>query len=115
MTTVKLLDFLSVMLCWKKQDAFDVDSKIIFGQKQIVNFIEEFREYAIVQEIVRICILNRQFKLALTLFHKFKIDFELEFLRQALIANCFDMAFYLMETYEDAIFSDPLGTVDALV
>ena len=115
MTMLKLLDFISVMLYTKRDDLFDIDSPVLFTNNMILEFMDIHKKFLIADEVVRICILSRRFRLAINVLNKYEIRFSIEFFKQALLSNAFDTAFFMLKTYEDAIFSKPVEAMDALI
>lgn len=115
MTMLKLLDFISVMLYTKRDDLFDVDSPILFTNNFILEFMKIHHKFLIADEVVRICILSRRFRLAINVLNNYNIAFNIEFFKQALLSNSFDTAFFMLKNYEDDIFSKPLEAIDGLI
>ena len=65
MTPVQLIDFLSVMVLNKRSDPDDFKSDIIFSHKKILQFLETHEEFVKAEEVVKIFILSKRFRLAL--------------------------------------------------
>ena len=112
---IKLLDFISVMLYTKKEDVQDIDSPVLFPNNFILDFMKIHKKFLLADEVIRICILSRRFRLALNVMNNYDIEFEMEFFKQALLSNAFDTAFYMLNMYEDVIFSNPIDASNALI
>ena len=81
MTMIKLLDFISVMLYTKKEDIHDIDSPVLFPNNFILDFMRIHRAFLLSDEVIRICILSRRFRLALNVMNNYSIEFEMEFFK----------------------------------
>jgi len=75
MTPVQLIDFLSVMVLNKRTDPDDFKSGIMFSHKKILNFLETHEEFVQADEVVKILILSRRFRLSLYYMSYSKIPF----------------------------------------
>jgi hypothetical protein len=53
------------------------------------------------EEVVKIFILARRFRLSLQFIQSFNVDFQIEFFTNAIEANAYDIAFYLLQNYEE--------------
>jgi hypothetical protein len=65
MTIVKLLDFISVMVLNKREDNNDMESNILFKHQTILDFLKIHEKFTIPQEIMKVFILSRRFRLSL--------------------------------------------------
>ena len=65
MSTLRLIDFLSVMLSNKREDTTDFNSKVTFNHKAILNFLKIHDEFVLQDEVVKIFVLARRFRLSL--------------------------------------------------
>jgi len=65
MTPIKLTDFLSVLVANKREMQYIIDSKIIFSDSYILKFLDFHFEFAIPEEVIKIFILARRFRLSL--------------------------------------------------
>ena len=52
-------------------------------------------------EVAKILVLERRFRLTLQFLKKSKVPFQIEFFTNAIEANAYDIAFYLLKIYED--------------
>ena len=64
-TTIKLIDFISVLVENKREDTSKMDSKIIFGHNFILKFLEHHKKFVNDDEVIKIFILARRFRLSL--------------------------------------------------
>jgi len=64
-TVVKFLDFFSVMIENKREEQYVVDANVIFTHKQTLSFLEDMNEYVIPEEVIKILILARKFRLSI--------------------------------------------------
>ena len=103
------------MLYTKREDLFEIDSPILFTNNFILDFINIHVKFLIPEEVVRICILSRRFRLGINVLNNYNIVFSIEFFKQALLSNSFDTAFFMLKNYEDEIFSRPLDAMDGLI
>lgn len=65
--------------------------------------------------MLKIMILERMFRLSLQLMHKFHIPFQIEFFTNAIEADSYDIAFYLLSVYEEEILAHAQQVVDTHV
>jgi len=63
-------------------------------------------EYVIPEEVIKILILARKFRLSIQFLQISKAPFVIEYFTNAVEANAYDIAFYLVKVYEDEIFSN---------
>lgn len=115
MTTVKFLDFISVMIENKREVQFVEDAPVIFTHKQILAFLTEMKQFAIPEEVIKILILARKFRLSLQYMEITNAPFVIEFFTNAIDANAYDIAFYLLKVYEDEIFANYLKAIQTHV
>lgn len=101
MTTLKLIDFVSVMVLNKRIDPDDYKSQIIFSHKNILNFLETHKEFVRTDEVVKIFILSNRFRLTLYFMQHYNVPFQIDFFCNALESNSYDIAFYLLKVYEE--------------
>ena len=115
MTPIKLTDFLSVLVESKREDQFEITSKIMFSDSYILKFLDFHFQYAKADEVIKIFIISRRFRLTLMFLDKSKIEFQIDFLVTAIESNAFTVGFYLIKVYEEEIQRDYQRAVDALV
>lgn len=99
-----LLDFVSVMINNKRENNFNLDSKVNFKHNSILEFLEKHKEFVIEDQVLRIFILSRRFRLSLEFLIKNNIPFHIDFFKNAINASAFDIAFYLLGLYEEQIY-----------
>jgi hypothetical protein len=75
MTTVKLTDFVSTLLMNKREDKTDNDSEIIFSHNYILKFLKTHEKFVNNDEITKILILERRFRLSLQFIEEYKVPF----------------------------------------
>jgi hypothetical protein len=73
MTTLQLIDFVSVMVLNKRIDPDDYKSEIIFSHKTILKFLETHEEFVKTDEVVKIFILSRRFRLTLYFMQQYRV------------------------------------------
>ena len=64
-TPARLLDFVSVLVQNKREDKFSLDSEIIFSNNYIVKFLNTHNKFVVYDEVVKIFILSRRFRLSI--------------------------------------------------
>lgn len=106
MTPIKLTDFLSVLVANKREFLFEIDSEIIFSDSYILKFLDFHMKYAIPDEVIKIFILARRFRLSLVFIQKSKIQFQIDFFISAIESNSYSIAFYLLRVYEEQIYKN---------
>ena len=114
-TVVKFLDFFSVMIENKREEQYVVDAAVIFTHKQTLGFLEDMSEYVIPEEVIKILILARKFRLSIQFLQISKAPFVIEYFTNAIEANAYDIAFYLVKVYEDEIFQNYQKAITAHV
>ena len=114
-TTIKLIDFISVLVLNKREDTHTIDSKIIFSHNYILKFLEYHTKFVNSDEVIKIFILARRFRLSLQFIEKCKAPFQIEFFTNAIESNSYDIAFYLLRIYEDQIYQNYQKAIDAHV
>ena len=65
MTVVRLSDFVSILLRYKRIDNDDLDSPILFLHNDILEFLKEFDKFLNPSEVVLMCIRAQKFRLTL--------------------------------------------------
>ena len=55
------------------------------------------------EEVIKIFILARRFRLSLQFLQDYHVPFQIEFFINAIESNSYDIAFYLLKVYEDQI------------
>lgn len=101
MTVVRLIDFVTVMVQNKRQDKFDINSPVMFSNEFILDFLEYHKKFVVYEQVIKIFILNRKFRLSLTFITKYKIPFQIIYFINAIESNSYDIAFYLLKIYEE--------------
>lgn len=114
-TPVQLVDFISVMVLNKRVDNYDVDSPILFNHNHIVKFLERHKQFMNPEEIIKVFIMSRKFRLAIKYLRDTGDQFTIDYFTMALVYNAYDIAFYLFATFEDAIVYDFQKSIEALV
>ena len=87
----------------KRIDKHNVDSEIIFPHQSVLDFLETHDKHIISEEVIKIFILARRFRLSLQYMQSSKSPFVIEFLTNAIESNAYDIAFYLVKIYEEEI------------
>lgn len=72
-------------------------------------------EFVNAEEVVKILILSRRFRLSLYYMQYTKIAFNIEFFTNALESNAYDIAFYLLKVYDEQILQNTKKAIDAHV
>jgi len=75
MTVLSLTDFLSVMVENKRESKFKISSEQIFSNDYILKFLDYHFDLAVPEEVIKIFILQRRFRLSLLFIQKSKIQF----------------------------------------
>jgi len=114
-TPVQLLDFISVMIENKRDDNLDLNSEIIFSHNYILKFLEYHKLYVKEDQVVKILILAKKFRLSLQFIQTTKMAFHIDFFTNAIEANAYDIAFYLLNIYEEQIFQSSQKAIDTHV
>ena len=104
-STVELLDFVSVLITNKRIDCDELSSPIQFSNKYVLRFLETHKHYAKADQVLKILILERKFRLSLQFLHESQTPFQIEFFTNAIEADSYDIAFYLMSVYEEEILA----------
>ena len=65
MTVIKMTDFISVLLMSKRQDQYDNTSQILFSNNYILKFFKTHQRFIKNDEVAKILILQRRFRLTL--------------------------------------------------
>ena len=107
-TPCGLLDFVSVLIMNKRDSA----GNVLFSHNYVLNFLEKHSKFVKDHEILKILILAGKFRLSLEFINKRKIEFEIEFFTNAIEANAYDIAFYLLRVYEEQIFQNSQRAID---
>jgi len=102
-TPVQLTDFLSVLVINKRADEYNSEQPVLFTSNYILNFLESNMEFVRAEEVIKIFIMQRKFRLTLSFIEKTKAPFKIEFFIMAIEANAYEIAFYLMNVYEESI------------
>ena len=79
----------------------DIDSEINFNHNYIMNFLKTHKDHVETEQIIRIFIMGRRFRLSLQFMAEYKVVFQIEYFTNALESNSYDVAFYLLVKYED--------------
>ena len=88
----------------KRKDKHQLESEVIFPHQEILDFLEEHSSHIIPEEVIKILILARRFRLSLQYMQISKTPFQPDFLTNAIDSNAYDIAFYLIKIYEDEIY-----------
>jgi hypothetical protein len=69
----------SVLVENKREDKYQLDSEIHFSHNYIMKFLEHHHKYVVEEEIIKIFILGRRFRLTLQFMNEKKSQFQIEF------------------------------------
>ena len=94
------------MVLNKRSNMEDFKSPVMFSHKYILEFLERHHKYVNNSEVVKIFILSRRFRLSLIYLQQSGVPFEIEFFTNAIEANAYDIAFYLLKVYDENIRQD---------
>ena len=114
-TTVEMLDFVSVMIGNKREDNNDLSSRVQFSHNYILRFLEFHKKYVKSDQVIKILILARKFRLSLQYLHLSQTPFQIEFFTNAIDANAYEIAFYLLGIYEEEILENAQKAIDVHV
>jgi len=84
----------------------------MFSQKYVLRFLETHAKFVKDDEVLKILILAKKFRLSLQFINQRNIKFEIGFFTNAIEANAYDIAFYLLRVYEEQIFSNSQIAID---
>lgn len=101
MTPVRLIDFMSVMVLNKREDNNDMESEVLFPHQTILDFLKFHERFTEPEEIMKVLILSRRFRLSLQYIEISKTPFVIDYFTYAIEANSYDIAFYLLKRYEE--------------
>jgi hypothetical protein len=76
-TAVSLTDFLSVMVDNKRAVKYSIDRNIQFSHNRILKFLSDFKDFVKEDEVMKIFILGRRFRLTLQFMKMVKPKFEI--------------------------------------
>lgn len=101
-TTLRLVDFISVMVTNKRPNQ-DPEASVLFTHDNIVTFCKRHEGFFEVDQAIKVFILSRKFRLALQYLtsKELPVEFEMDFFRFAIEANAYDIVFFLLQRYED--------------
>lgn len=99
----------------KRIDNQDIMSEIIFGHKSVLKFLKIHKKYVKADQVIKILILDKRFRLSLQYIRLSNTPFDIEFFTNAIEANAFDIAFYLFNLYEEEIFQNSNKAIDTHV
>jgi hypothetical protein len=92
------------MIEHKRMDNSDLQSEKMFGHKSVLEFLKINKKYVKADQVIKILILERKFRLSLQYIKMSQTPFHIEFFTNAIEANAFDIAFYLFKMYEEQVF-----------
>lgn len=101
------------MVLNKRIDAFDDVSEVLFNHNHIVKFLETHIQYLNYEEIIKIFIMNRKFRLSIQ--YLTQTHFVIDYFTLSLESHAMDIAFYLFQTYEDSIVLEYQKVMTSLV
>ena len=101
MTIVRMTDFISVLLMNKRIDKYDYNSEVNFSHNYILKFLQTHSRFINNDEVAKILIMERRFRLTLQFMRQSKVGFQIEFFTNSIEANAYDIAFYLLKIYEE--------------
>jgi hypothetical protein len=64
-TPVQLVDFISLMIAHKRVDEYDSKSLVQFNHKHVMKFLERHKQFVNNEEIIKVFIMQRRFRLAI--------------------------------------------------
>lgn len=99
----------------KRVDNNRLDSKIQFSHNDILRFLEEHKAFVKPEQVIKIFIKARKFRLSLQYMHLSKVPFQLDYFITAIENNCYDVAFYLLGLYEDEIVANANRVIETHV
>lgn len=99
-TVVQLIDFISVLVNNKREDAFTF-GEVLFPHSHIVQFLETHRKFFVATQAIKVFIMSRKFRLALQYLSESGVEFEIDFFTFAIEANAYDIVFYLRNRFEE--------------
>ena len=70
-----MIDFISVLVSNKREVEHDLDSPILFTHKEILEFIDHFSRFVRADEIIKVLILARKFRLSLKYMELSRVPF----------------------------------------
>lgn len=110
-----MTDFLSVLVMNKREDIFNDKSPVQFSHNYILQFLEEHKQFVKEEEVIKIFIMARKFRLTLQFIQNKKSEFNIDFFTMAIEANAYEIAFYLLNVYEEKITLNSAKALDAHV
>lgn len=84
MTPIKMTDFISVLLNNKREDLYKMESEILFSHNYILKFIETHYQFVNHEEVTKLMIMARRFRLSLQFIEKYKVPFQIEYFQNAI-------------------------------
>mmetsp|Transcript_17456 Transcript_17456/g.26902 ORF Transcript_17456/g.26902 Transcript_17456/m.26902 type:complete len:122 (+) Transcript_17456:147-512(+) len=87
----------------------------MFSDNYILKFLDYHSEFTEPEEVIKIFILGRRFRLTLVFIQRTKIQFQIEFFIMAIESSSFSIAFYLLRAYEEYILTHYEKPIDSLV
>lgn len=57
--------------------------------------------FLVPEQVIRICILYKRFRLTIAVINNFNINFEISFFKQALTSDAYDICFYMLKVYDE--------------
>ena len=92
-----------------------MDSAINFSHNYILDFLKTHKQWVNPEEIIRIFIMGRRFRLSLQFLQEYDVPFQIEYFTNAIESNAYEIAFFLLKTYEDQIYLQYQKALDAHV
>lgn len=90
----------------KRALQYSLDCPVIFSNKYILSFLETHFEFLVLHQVTLIFIQERRFRLTLQFLKKYKVPFHIDFFTSAIDSNAYDVAFYLLNVFEDEIYQN---------
>ena len=117
MTTLKMTDFVSVALQNKRIKRADgsMGNEVVFSNKYLTDFFEKHEKHRVDEEIIKILILARKFRLTMQFMEKFKVQFQIDFFCFAIESDSFDIAFMFIKQFETQIKQHYVKALNKLV
>ena len=87
----------------------------MFSDVYILKFLDFHIKFTVPEEVIKIFILSRRFRLTLIFIERLKVKFEIDFFIMAIESGSFSTAFALLRAYEELIIKNIEKPIDTLV
>lgn len=88
---------------------------VIFPHSHIVSFLETHKSFLVPNQVIKVFIMSRKFRLALQFLIESGVEFEIDFFTFAIEADAYDIVFYLRNRFEEQIFVHTSKAIDSHV